>query len=460
MATTIIRNAYVVTMDPKRRIISDGAVAMDAGRIVAVGKTDEVLAAHTALDIIDGTDRMIIPGLIDAHNHPFQFLSKGIGDDVDIMTWLYRRVYPYEATLSEAEAYTGALGNYAQMLKTGTTCFNDPGGHHADHLAQAAIDIGIRGIINRSTRDIADQAVPVPEKHFEATEKALRESEMLIERWNGAADGRLRAWASLRYIFNCSDELCRGAKEIADRHGVGLHAHVAAVFGENELIQERFGKRSLERYYDLGLFDKNLYLIHMGYPNEREVDLLKAHDVKVVHCPGASMHGAYGVIQNKMMPVMIERGVNVALGTDSATAGRFLDMVRVMYLAACAHKDAYHDESKIGAYKALEMATIEGARACLWDDEIGSLEVGKRADLVIVDMSDLHWHPNADPIANFIYAGSGADVETVFVDGRALVRNRVLTMLDERQLVRDVRAAGQAWRGRANIDHRVRWPVL
>ena len=460
MATTIIRNAYVVTMDPERRIISDGAVAFENGRIVAVGKTDEVLAAHSALDVIDGTDRMVIPGLIDGHNHPFQFLSKGIGDDVDIMTWLYRRVYPYEATLSEGEAYTGGLGNFAQMLKTGTTCFNDPGGHHADHLAQAAVDIGIRGIINRSTRDIADDDVPVPEKHFETTEKALEEGEKLIERWNGAAGGRLRAWAGLRYIFNCSDALCRGAKEIADRHGVGLHSHVAAVFGENELIEERFGKRSLQRYFDLGLFDKNLYLIHMGYPNEHEVELLKAHDVKVVHCPGASMHGAYGVIQNKMMPVMIERGVNVALGTDSATAGRFLDMVRVMYLAACAHKDAYHDESKIGAYKALEMTTIEAARACLWDDEIGSLEVGKRADVVVVDMSQLHWHPNADPIANFIYAGSGADVESVFVDGRALVRNRVLTMLDERQLVRDVRAAGQAWRARAGIEHGPRWPVL
>ena len=118
MATTIIRNAYVVTMDPERRIISDGAVAIDGGRIVAVGKTDAVLAAHSALDVIDGTDRMVIPGLIDGHNHPFQYLSKGIGDDVDIMTWLYRRVYPYEATVSAGEAYTGALGNYAQMLKT------------------------------------------------------------------------------------------------------------------------------------------------------------------------------------------------------------------------------------------------------------------------------------------------------------------------------------------------------
>lgn len=459
MADLIIRNGYVVTMDPERRILSDGAIAIEAGRIVAVGPTDDVLSSHRAVNTIDATDRMVIPGLIDGHNHPFQYLSKGIGDDVDIMTWLYRRVYPYEAQLTEEEAYVGATGNYAEMLKTGTTCFNDPGGYHADALAQAAVDIGIRGIINRSTRDIADDQVPVPEKHFESTEKALEESEALIRKWNGAGDGRLRAWTSLRYIFNCSDDLCREAKALADRYGVGVHSHVSAVHGENEAIQARFGKRSLERYHDLGLFGPNLYLIHMGYPNAREVELLKEADVKVVHCPSASMHGAYGVMQNQMMPVMIESGITVALGTDSATAGRFLDMVRVMYLAACAHKDSYHDPLKVGAYKALEMATIEGARACLWDDEIGSLEVGKRADLVLVDMSGLHWQPNADPIANLVYTATGSDVETVIVDGRPLVRDRVLTTVDERQVVRDVRAAGAAWRDRAGMAGGPRWPV-
>lgn len=460
MADLIIRNGYVATMDPERRVLADGAIAIEGNRIVAVGPTDEVLAAHTAVHTIDATDKLVIPGLIDGHNHPFQFLSKGIGDDVDIMTWLYRRVYPYEAELTEEEAYVGALGNYAQMLKSGTTCFNDPGGHHADHLAQAAVDFGIRGIINRSTRDIADENVPVPERLFESTDVAVREAEELVGRWHGAAEGRLRAWTSLRYIFNCSDELCRQIKALANRHGVGVHSHVSAVHGENEAIQERYGKRSLERYRDLGLFGPNLYLIHMGYPDDREVAWLKEDDVKVAHCPSASMHGAYGVIHNRMIPAMVEAGITVALGTDSATAGRFLDMVRVMYLASCAHKDAYHDPLKIGAYKALEMATIEGARACLWDDEIGSLEPGKRADVVLVDMTGLHWHPNPDPIATFVYAANGNDTDTVIVDGRVLMKERVLTSVDEKRLTRDVAAAGKAWRERANMDSGARWKVL
>ena len=155
------------------------------------------------------------------------------------------------------------------------------------------------------------------------------------------------------------------------------------------------------------------------------------------------MHGSYGVIANRMMPRMIEAGLSVSLGTDSATAGRFLDMVRVMYLAACAHKDAYADPLKVGAYKALEMATIDGARACLWDDEIGSLEPGKKADLVIIDMEGLHWAPPIDPINSLVYAANGSDVETVVIDGRIVMKDKVLTTVDERFLRRGVAAAAR-----------------
>lgn len=460
MADIVIKHGTVVTMDPDRRVIADGAVAVEGDRIIAVGKTDEVLASHRATLAIDATDRLVIPGLIDGHNHPFQYLSKGIGDDVDIMTWLYRRVYPFEAAVSAEEAYVGALGNFAQMIRSGTTCFNDPGGYHADSLAQAALDIGIRGIVNRSTRDLADADVPIPEKHFEDTDTALSRSEALIDRWHGAGDGRLRAWTSLRYIPNCSDDLCRQVKALADRRGVGIHTHVAAVLGENELITEKFGKRSLERYYDLGLFDPNLYCVHMGYPNEREVGWLKSHDVKVAHCPSASMHGSYGVVHNRMMPVMAEAGITISLGTDSATAGRFLDMVRVMYLAACAHKDAYADPLKMGAGKAMEMATIEGARACLWDDQIGSIEVGKQADIVLVDMTGLHWAPTIDPVNTLVYAANGNDVETVIINGRVVMRDRVLLTVDQTALRRDINAAGKAIWDRSDLSPSTRWPTI
>jgi 5-methylthioadenosine/S-adenosylhomocysteine deaminase len=419
-----------------------------------------VLARHRAPHVIDASGKLVIPGLIDGHNHAFQYLSKGIGDDVDIMTWLYKRVYPYEAHVTAEEAYVGALGNYVQMIKSGTTCFNEIGGYHVDALAQAAIDTGVRGILNRSTRDIADQGAPLPEKLFENLETNLREGAAAVDKWNNAADGRLKCWFSLRYVFNVSDELCRSIKTLADARGVGIHAHAAAVEGENEAIVERFGKRSLERYYDLGLFGPNLYLVHMGYPNEREIQWLKEHDVKIAHCPSASMHGAYGVVGHGMMKRMIDEGLTVSLGTDSATAGRFLDMVRVMYLAACAHRDQFADATIMGAYKALEMATIDGARALLWEKEIGSLEPGKRADIVIVGMNGLHWHPNLDPVRSMIYAGDGNDVETVIIDGSVVMRNRVILTVDEDRVKRDVIRAGKAWIARSGMSLEMPWPIV
>ena len=459
MADIIIANGYVVTMDGRRQIYSDGAVAITGRDVVAVGRTKDVLARHKAPHVIDASGKLVMPGLIDGHNHAFQYLSKGIGDDVDIMTWLYKRVYPYETHVNAEEAYVGALGNYVQMIKSGTTCFNEPGGYHVDSLAQAAVDVGIRGILNRSTRDIADQGAPLPEKLFETLEVNLRQGEAAVAKWNNAAQGRLKCWFSLRYVFNVSDELCRGIKALADQYGVGIHAHAAAVEGENEAIQERFGKRSLERFYDVGLFGPNLYLVHMGYPNEREIGWLKQHDVKIAHCPSASMHGAYGVIGQRMMKRMIEMGLTISLGTDSATAGRYLDMVRVMYLAACAHRDQFADATIMGAYKAIEMATIQGARALLWDKEIGSLEQGKRADVIVVDMSGLRWHPNLDPVRSLVYAADGDDVETVIIDGRVVMQDRVVLTVDEDKVKRDVIAAGKAWISRAGMSLEIPWPV-
>ena len=459
-ADLIIANAYVVTVNPRRQIYANGAVAIKGQNIVAVGPAKDVLAAYRAPQVIDGSGKLVLPGLIDGHNHAFQYLSKGIGDDVDIMTWLYKRVYPYEAHVTQTEAYVGAVANYVQMIKSGTTCFNDPGGYHVDALARAAIDTGMRGILNRSTRDIADQGAPVPEKLFEDLDTNLREGESAVKRWNGTADGRIRCWFSLRYVFNVSDDLCRAIKSLADQYDVGIHCHAAAVEGENEAIEERFGKRSLERYYDLGLFGPNLYLVHMGYPNDREIGWLKQHDVKVSHCPSASMHGAYGVVGNQMMKKMIDQKLTISLGTDSATAGRFLDMVRVMYLAACAHRDQFADATIMGSYKALEMATIEGARACLWDNEIGSLEVGKRADVVIVGMDKLRWHPNLDPVRSLIYAADGDDVETVIIDGRVVMKDRVILTVDEAKVKHDAIAAGKAWIGRAGVSLDMPWPVV
>jgi cytosine/adenosine deaminase-related metal-dependent hydrolase len=458
MADLIVAGACVVTMNSARKIYSDGAIAISGKKIAAVGPSAEILAAHTAPHTISARGMLAVPGLIDAHNHPNQYLSNGIGDDVDIFTWI-RRVYPYESVLTAEEAYLSALGAFTESIRHGTTCFNDPGGIHPDAMAQAALDVGIRGIVNRSTRDSFDESFPTPENLKESTESCLRNGEEFVTRWNGAGDGRLRAWFSLRTMFNVSEELCRGIKALADRYRVGIHSHASTIRAENDFVRSRTGKRSLAWLSDLGVLGPNLCLIHMGDTQDDEIPLLTRHDCKVVHCPSASMLGGYGVIHNRIIPRMIDAGVTVGLGTDSATAGGHLDMVRMMYLAACAHKDAYADATKMGARKALEMATIDGARACLWDDTIGSLEPGKLADISLFDMSGIHWHPGRDPVMNLVYSATGRDADTVIIDGRIVMRHGVMATVDESWLGYELARATSEWRTRAGLHLSSPWAM-
>lgn len=301
-------------MDRDRRIIRDGALAISSNRIVDVGKTADILSRFKSSHIVDAADKIVLPGFIDAHNHPNQFLSRGIGDDVDVMTWLTRRVYPYEAHLTSDDSYVGALGNFVEMVRSGTTCFNDLGSYFPDSVAAAATAVGIRGILNRSTRDLPEPGLDakVIAKLFEDTETALIEAGEFVKRWHGAENDRFHAWYSLRYVISVTDELALGIRQLADRDGVGIHTHAAVGDYENEISVQRFGKRSLERLHHLGLFGPNLCLVHMGAPSSSEIELVKHHDAKVVHCPSASMFGAYGVIANKRIPEMVGQGTRLA----------------------------------------------------------------------------------------------------------------------------------------------------
>ena len=454
----IVKGGVVITMDAARTIYNDGAVAIKADKIVAVGKASDITRQFKAATQIDAQGGLIMPGLIDAHNHPGQYLSKGIGDDVGILQWLYERVYPYEAHCEEDDVYLSSLGNFVEMILNGTTCFCDPGGYHEHSLARAAKDIGIRGILSRSTRDLHSASYPLPDNLRETTEQAIERGTKLVEQYK---DGDLlRAWYSLRVPYNVSDELCVALRDLAARHGVAIHSHVCAQDGENEMSVKRWGVRVLERLRQLDMLRPNLYLVHMGWVTDEEIGWLAENDVKVAHCPSASMHGAYGNISRGTFPKMHKAGVNISLGSDSVTAGRTLDMFRVMYLAACAHKDATLDPHAFGAHAALEMATIKGARAILWDDAIGSLEAGKKADLIVVDTRAPCWHPMGDPVRTLVYSGGGDSVRTVLVNGRVIMRDRVFPGIDMAWLTTEIERRSKRILDRANISVKPAWPHL
>jgi 5-methylthioadenosine/S-adenosylhomocysteine deaminase len=455
----LVRGGTIATMDARRRLIGDGAVAITGATIVAVGKAADLEARFAPREVIDARSHLVTPGLIDAHNHPIHFASKGLADDLEYADRSHRHIWPYEMGLTEDEAHVNALATFAEGLRTGTTTFAAPGDLFPMAHARAAEELGVRACVARMAWDLHDPGAPPGTE--DTTETALAKGEEVVQALRGRADGRLRGWFSLVRTWHVSDELCRRTKARADALGAGIHAHLNTMPYEQEQGLARWGMRSLARYERLGLLGPNLYLVHMGYTTVEEIPLLRQRDVKVVHCPSASMLGGFGCVAHGTIPDMVRAGVTVALGTDAGAISRFLDLVRVMYLAACAHKDARADPTVMGPHTAFEMATVAGARALLWDDQIGSLEPGKRADLVTFATDDLAWypHPLRNPIANLVLSASGASCRTAVVDGRVLLRDGRLLTVDEPALREEVNRRQAAIFARLGFELTLRWPV-
>jgi 5-methylthioadenosine/S-adenosylhomocysteine deaminase len=458
----LLAGGTVVTMAPDRRLISDGAVLVDGKRIARVGKAADLKAEASGAELVDTTDCLVIPGLIDAHNHPAHFLSKGLLDDVETGRRWATRLYPFDTKIGPEQCYWGSQGTFAEMIRSGTTCFADPGGYFPEATIRAAEEIGIRGVVTRSTTDLHDPARPTPDAHMGSTADVVELGRSLHEKYNGTADGRIRVWLGLRSVTATSDGLCRAIRDEAQRLGVGIHIHLAVNPNETTQCLAKWGARPVERYERLGLLAPNLFAVHMGAIDDSEVELVARRGVKVGHCPSASMLGAFGSVAHGKFPDLVAAGVTIAIGSDAAAISRFLDLIRVMYLAACAHKDAQYDAEVMGAHKAFEMATIDGARALLWDDEIGSLEQGKLADLAIVECTGLEWHPRPhfNPIANLVYSSSGAAVRSVMIDGRFVMRDRQLLTIDETTLRAGTAKAAREAVTMAGLPEEVRWPVI
>jgi len=403
------------------------------------------------------------------HAHPAQYIAKGIADDVDEVTWVYKRMFPVEAELTPEDAYVSALGEFVDMVKHGTTCHNNPGvpgvdTTNVDMTAKAMKEVGMRGILTRYTYDMElPGGYSLPKKFLIPTEDQVKMNEQVVRKWHGAENDLIRAWFSWRLPYNATDLLITESKRLADKYGVGIHTHANMTRGEEAAIKARWGCRTVERYEKLGALGPNMYMAHMCWTTLDEIKILKKYDVKVDHNPTASMHAAYGCFAHGTIPEMIESGVTVTLGSDSACSGRTRDMFFVMYLAAAGHKDARVDPKAVGPYKALEMATIDCARGLLWDDRIGSLEVGKRADVITVDMNTAEWWPMWDVVANLVYSGDGSCVDDVIIDGKLVMRDKKIQTVDISEVLRRVKERSADLQKRLHENYKIeipsKWPV-
>lgn len=458
MPRTLLYNAGVVTMDAQRRQFNNGAVLVEGDRIAAVGRSSDLLAhvasqPATETAIVDLRGRWILPGLINTHVHTSQQLGRGLGDDVSLLTWLFERIWPYESNMTEEDSYVSTLLCGLEQIRSGVTCFAEPGGQFVDGMGRATMELGLRGILARSTMDMGEG---LPDTWHESTQETLDIQVANFERWHGKAGGRIRAWFGLRTIFNNSDDLILKTKALADRHGVGVHMHVAEIEEEVRFAEETRGATTVTHLRDLGVLDHNFLAVHSVWLTDAEVGMFAEHDVKVSHNPAAAMR----VLGFAKVPEMLAAGVCVALGTDGAPSNNRMTLIDEMWLASLIHKGRTLDPTVVPAQAVLAMVTCDAARALLWEDEIGSLEVGKKADLTVIDPDSPAMLPLHDPIANMVNAMHAHNVASVMVDGRWLMRDRQILAVNEQEIIGEAKARAAAIARRAGIEMPSRFNVV
>jgi 5-methylthioadenosine/S-adenosylhomocysteine deaminase len=419
-------------------VIENGAVAVSGNRIVAVGPAAELAGTMSAKKTIDCAGKAVLPGLIDLHVHACQQLARGLADDVGVLDWL-SRIVAFEASMDEQDVYASVKAACLEMIRGGTTSFVEGCANpfYVDAAAQAVVDSGMRGVITRSTMEIQEPDWKTPDPFLMDAATNLKATGDMIDRWNGAAGGRIAARASWRQQWNLTDDLLVKLVKLARARGVGVAAHLST---------RRYGQ--IEHLDRLGVLGPDMLFAHAIRYTGRELDLMAQYDVKIDHNPGASMHGAYGSAMAGQYPEMLARGICVGLGCDSAANSNTLDMFNIMRLAASLHKEARVDPTVIPAASALAMGTQMGGRACQRDD-LGHLAPGALADVIVVDLMQPHLVPVHDVINNLVYCANAQDVVTTVVDGMVLMEDRGLCLIDETAILDDARSRAE------RIAHRV-----
>jgi cytosine/adenosine deaminase-related metal-dependent hydrolase len=447
---------YVVTLDRERRIIQDGAVLIEGGRIRRVGKAAE-LAATRADRVIDGHHLLVTPGFVNGHMHiSYAHAVRGIfpddqGSPLPI-------VFKLQMAMTEEEEYQTSLLGIVELVKNGTVCFVDPGStKFPDACLQAYQDSGIRVIMGDC---VTDQPAPFPLPRYAAAE-AIDRTAAFLEKWHGRLDGRLRAWAMPFSPETCSADLLQALKRLADEHRTCLTLHHGSGDKARKDYQAR-GSASPTQYLEkIGVLGPNVVLAHVLGIDEAEIDAMARTGTTAAMCPVTAAKGARGAAALGRLPELLARGVKVALGCDSPNNSNHLDIVRTMNMAAIQYKDARQDITLIPAETALELATLTGAQALGVGDEIGSLEPGKKADLVLFDTQRPEWQTMFNPLNNLVYNADGRSIHTVIIDGRVVVDAYRQTFVDEPRLFSRVQEIGERLLARTGVDlPRSRWPVV
>ena len=421
-ADLIIEGGMLLTLAAHAEIIPRGAVAISQGRITALGTMANITGLFEAEKRLNAGGGLIMPGLVNSHNHAAMTCFRGMADDLPLMEWLTKYIFPAESQSDGDQVYWSTLLACCEMIRSGTTTFCDMY-LFEDRVAQAAKEAGMRALVGEVIYDF-------PSPHYGPPDKGLEFTERLIRDWRG--DSLVRIAVEPHALYTCSPDLLRRCRELSDRYEVSWVIHLAETQSELEEVSKKYGATPVKHLQNLDLLSPSLIACHCVWLTEEEMDILARFGVRVVHNPESNMKLASGVAP---VPDLLARGIPVGLGTDGCASNNNLDLFQEMDFAAKLHKVHRLDPTVMPAQTVLEMATIGGARVLGMEKEIGSLEVGKKADIIILDLNRPHLQPVYNIVSHLVYSATGADVRDVIIDGKLVMENRKLLTIDEKAVL-------------------------
>ncbi len=452
----LIKHAYLITMDKQRRIISDAGIAVTGNRIVAVGKSEKIEKRYAGKEVIDCKHSIVHPGLVDSHNHLCFHITKGWEPDTFTIydTWVKFESLVFPALTSRDQSISTVLAQ-VEMLKNGTTMFADTGTAYVpDEVMPHRNHVGIRGFMGSHIGDTFVEELAFLDKDVQ---KALRYIDHQLETYN---DGRVKAGVGMSGMGNCSDTLIIEAKKMANQSGRVLHMHQCVYPNEIKKYRRLYNQTPIEHLEKLGVLDENTALVHMIHVTDTDIDLLKKYNTRIVHCPGASLKFSMGAMSVGKYPEMNTAGLSIALGTDASNWADSLDILQQVYLASVVHREVHRGDVSLNAERTLEMATLDGAKAVGMEGEIGAIEEGMLADIVIHSKDIPEARPMFDPVTSLVYSMRSKSVDTVIVDGEIILRNKKVTRFNEEDLYQEAEKATFDLAKRVGYEIQSSWPVL
>lgn len=408
----LIKNVNLIPMDDKNEVIENTNIYIIDDRVAYIGELRQDIEVER---IIDGKNKIAMPGLINAHTHIGMSLLRNFADDLPLHDWLTKKIWPTEANLRGDDVYWGSLLSMVEMIQGGTTAFCDMY-FFMDEVGKGLEESGIRGILTRGL--IEEQG---------KSQIKLDETRELYKKYHGKGNGRIKVMVAPHAPYTCSPDFLKETFNLAKELNTGIHIHLSETKKEIEDSFKLYGKSPIKHVYDLGLLDLPTIAAHCVHLDDDDIEIIKEKNVFPVNNPGSNLKLASGFAP---IDKMLKRGIPVALGTDGSSSNNNLNMFEEINLAALVNKAVNNDAISVPAISALKMATINGAKALQWDKEMGSIEVGKKADMILIDTDKPHLYPHHNIISSIAYSAQASDVDTVIVDGKIIMEKREIKTLD------------------------------